>query len=1541
MEPLHHGGGRLVNDRDFFWVVISLTFTFSFRILHWVYVVYPVKISAMKRFMMGTCLVFLQVSLIQAQTGVGPAPVVKNAVYFDVSPPLRDMVVVQPVPDKVLLKEVPNKTGMKEVMNLTQNPFALPEDPVWQKSDGPLVPMWPVLMLNFEGMNNLMGYYPPDPQGDVGPNHYLQVVNSDFAVYSKTGTTLFGPAALHTIWNGIPSPWNGTDDGDPIIVYDQAADRWIISQFSLPTGNYAELVAVSQTSDPTGAWYRYIYTFGNEMPDYPKFGVWPDGYYLSVNLFTGAQYWSGVGVAALERSKMLQGDPSARIIYFALSTSYNVFGMLPSDWDGTVAPLANEPNYFTYFDDWSSATQDFLKIYEFHADWINTANSTLNLATTLVTAPFKSNICSATRDRCIPQPGTAIQLESLADRLMYRLQYRNFGTHRSMVTNHTVDVTGSGLAGIRWYELRNTGAGWSIYQQGTWSPDANHRWVGSIAMNAGGEIALGYSVSNGTNLYPGIRFTGRRPGDPLGQMTLAEQTLINGSGSQTGTACRWGDYSMMSVDPTNEKTFWYTTEYIQTTGTASWQTRIGAFQITNDPTVQTLPATGIINTAATLNGTINPNGLSTTYYFEYGTTTSYGNTTPLLVAGSGTTPVTVNAAKTGLTPGTLYHNRLVGINSQGTVYGIDNTFLPGAAVVTTNPVTAITINTATCGGNVVTEGAAPVTARGVCWSTGHDPLITGAHTNDGTGAGAFTSSLTGLSQNTTYSVRAYATSSIGTFYGQENTFTTPCGVYSVPFSETFDNTTIPGCWSQVDHQGNGQIWAFGVLTDQSPNPALTGNYAYLNSDGYGSGNSQNADLITPPLDLTGYTTVILQFKHYFLSYTGSSGKVYYSIDNGTTWTLIQTFTNTSLTNPELFSVSISAVGGHALVRFKWNYTGSWGYYWAIDDVVVKGPLYVTPPNRSLGPMAAGTTFTVDSFYPWNATSNQPWCQVAPAGAGPGSMTVTVAANPNPAPRTAQITVSVPSVLPVVVTVQQAGLFPPTNLGGTPSGNNVLLSWNKPGPLGNIPVPVSSGPFIPEPQPAAEITTGAEQPAHTDPLPALLKATSTSGIILFDNGPIVNSPGTGAGGADESILYTPLTLYGLGAQQTAANSLAEDFTVPAGTGWDPKKFIFYCYQTNSTTASTITGLYFRIYNGDPTTGGTVIWGDLTTNRLTATSWASIYRTNTVNGGTARPIMTVEGTCSGLHLNSGTYWVEFQFTGASGLTGPWVPPITITGTLATGNALQYTSEAWISVLDGSYAQGIPFAIEDELYGLIGYNIYRNGTFIHYNNQPDALTYNDTGLPSGTYDYTVKAWYDLTLYGFPGQFGESLPAGPKTVVINVDPENLVLTDITITDPDTCFYATQTITVAGNGSTFLVQAGGGVTLVAGSKINLLPGVRVFPQGYLHAYISGQGNPCNQQSAPGNPALTINGSADGLSAGWFQVYPNPTSGKFTLQLTDPGMVSYARVRIYNMLGTEVLRREMRQTDKLVLSLDDFPPGIYIINIENGEKMESVKLIRQ
>jgi hypothetical protein len=581
-------------------------------------------------------------------------------------------------------EEIPNKIGMKEFNNRVTHPFLLQEDPVWQKQDGTYLPTNATPIQNFEGIGNLSALYPPDTQGDVGPDKYIQVVNSNFAIYSKTGSVLLGPAALSTIFAGIPSPWNGTNNGDPVVLYDQATDRWMISQFSLPTGNYAELVAVSQTSDPTGAWYRYVFQFGSKMPDYPKFGIWPDGYYLSFNQFLSSG-WGGVGACALERTKMLTGDPNARIVYFDLGPTSDPVSMLPADWDGITPPIAGEPNYFSYFNDWSSPTEDYLKIWQFHVDWTTTANSTFSEAYSLVTAPFNSQICTAVRGRCIPQPGTSIKLESLSDRLMYRLQYRNFSNYRSMVTNHTVNIDGNGRAGIRWYELRNTDSAWTIYQQGTYSPDASARWMGSVAMNANGDIALGYSLSNSTTIYPSIRYTGRRAADSLGQMTMAEQTIIDGTGNQTGTACRWGDYSGMSVDASDDQTFWFTTEYIQTSGNAIWKTRIASFNINNSPAATTLPASNISPDNATLNGTVQAANLTTTVTFEYGTTSSYGttvNATPAIVTGN--IPTNVSENITGLTPLTTYHFRVTAVNAEGTAYGNDMSFTTASTISCTD-----------------------------------------------------------------------------------------------------------------------------------------------------------------------------------------------------------------------------------------------------------------------------------------------------------------------------------------------------------------------------------------------------------------------------------------------------------------------------------------------------------------------------------------------------------------------------------------------------------------------------------------------------------------------------------------------------------------------------------------------------------------------------------------------------------------------------------------------------------------------------------------
>ncbi|MEA3477079.1 MAG: hypothetical protein U9R60_02780, partial [Bacteroidota bacterium] len=499
-------------------------------------------------------------------------PVVYKAKYFRVTKPLRDMEQIAPGirqrswKDNVIRNENNTKTAnIKEQSNdldlVVQHKMGTQSG---RSQDQ-----------NFDGVNNVNGVYPPDTDGDVGPNHYFQMVNLSFAIYDKTGNLLYGPVDNSTLWNGFIGAWTGTNDGDPIVLYDEMADRWMASQFAINTSNgtYWQLIAISQTSDPTGAYYQYAFQFP-AFNDYPKFGVWPDGYYASFNMFGT---YTRVAAAAFERTEMLNGNPNAQMVLFDLAQGSDPWGMLPSDFDGT-APPTGAPNYFAYFNDnaWGYSN-DHLRVWEFTVDWTTPANSTFTETLNLPTAAFDYEICSAYRGRCIPQPNTTRKLETISDRLMYRLQYRNFGTHEVMLTNHTVDA-GSGVAGIRWYELRDAhdGNGWQIYQQGTYSPDNDHRWMGSVAMDANGNIALGYTVSN-SSLYPSIRYTGRYSTDPLGQMTMVEDEIIAGSGSQTGSACRWGDYSCMSLDPSNPTTFWYTTEYLQTTGGAPWRTRIASF----------------------------------------------------------------------------------------------------------------------------------------------------------------------------------------------------------------------------------------------------------------------------------------------------------------------------------------------------------------------------------------------------------------------------------------------------------------------------------------------------------------------------------------------------------------------------------------------------------------------------------------------------------------------------------------------------------------------------------------------------------------------------------------------------------------------------------------------------------------------------------------------------------------------------------------------------------------------------------------------------
>ncbi len=489
---------------------------------------------------------------------------------FDVSPPLRD------IPSAFVLPEF--ESEISAPLTLPRPQAVIPaQDPVVQQNAGPM--QMPATLSNFPGLGVgfpgfIMTGVPPDTNMAVGPSHILQIVNSMFVVLSKSGATVLGPKTINTLWSGFGGGCETNHDGDPIAQYDRLADRWIVTEFFLGnprfTAPFFECVAVSTSGDPTGSYYRYSYSYGSNIPDYPKMGVWPDAYYISYNLFATNFAFLGGEICALDRNKMLAGQPATQQCF---QTTARDGGLLPSDLDGSTPPPAGAPNYVV--DLGFSGTA--LNLWSFHVDWVTPANSSFTGPTVLTTAPYNATCYGG--GTCIPQAGTTWRLDSLADRLMYRLAYRNFGDHEALVVNHSVATNADGTgSGVRWYEIRIASGIPSIFQQGTYGPDANFRWMGSVAMNGTGDMALGFSVS-GSTLYPAIRYTGRLANDPPGQMPQGEGSMVEGAGSENGPYTRWGDYSAMRVDPSDDCTFWYTTEYYATmSGSFNWRTQIASFQ---------------------------------------------------------------------------------------------------------------------------------------------------------------------------------------------------------------------------------------------------------------------------------------------------------------------------------------------------------------------------------------------------------------------------------------------------------------------------------------------------------------------------------------------------------------------------------------------------------------------------------------------------------------------------------------------------------------------------------------------------------------------------------------------------------------------------------------------------------------------------------------------------------------------------------------------------------------------------------------------------
>ena len=927
---------------------------------------------------------------------------VGSAARMAVSPPLRSLPaspraksLAPAAPREIPLGRIPRAEAAA-----AKRAAAAARDPVAQQTPAPRA--MPAPLITFEGPGNLDGVLPPDNNGDVGPQHYVAMVNMHFCIYDKeTGTNLIAPMLLSELFAaaGFPAPASTTDDGDPVVLYDHLADRWFLSQFIVSVTPCHEVIAVSQTGDPTGAWYLYDFVMPNDkMNDYPHFGVWPDGYYMTDNQFdTGGG--AGAGVFAFDRAKMLAGDPAATYQYFDLATvDANYGGMLPADLDGPLPPDGT-PNYFAMMDDdaWGTSPTDTLYVWEFHVDWDVPANTTFGQGLrpnyTNAVAAFDSAFAGGRNN--VPQKGTSQKLDAIADRLMHRVQYRNFGDHESLTACHTVDADGADHAGVRYYELRRAlpgGTEFVVQEQATFAPDGDHRWMGSAAMDMYGNLAVGYSVS-GTNTFPSIRYAGRMVTDPPGGLFQGEAELWAGTGSQTHTAARWGDYSMLSVDPADGVTFWYINEYLETTSSSDWKTRIGSFRL-GSPEVGTLVGT-VTNTlfgtgisgarVFTTNGTAATAGAGGGFVLNLPTGTHFVAASADGYYTSAVVEVEMLLNETnfidfGLAPIPLRITPRSGLSAAGMeggpfspssqTYVFSNASL--AELTWTSQWTSAWLDVSPQEGVLDVGEAVSVVL-------------------------SFNPEATFLAPGTYADTVAFSNATEG------RVETRPVALTVTPFYEPIScegfDAGLPAGWSVIDNGTNGAVWRFD---DPGGNGNLTGGegiFAVADSDFQGTVD-MDTELRSPAMDFTGYSSVGCRFKTDFNAYSGAEVAAVDVSTNGAAgpWSNLWT-TSADLRGPRTIALDLAAAAGasNVMVRFHY-YNANYEWWWQVDDVCFVG---ARNPNAGQVAIQPPVGLTASGYYPgpfvperlyrlinsseewmdWNAAASAPWFEAIPAAGG--------------------------------------------------------------------------------------------------------------------------------------------------------------------------------------------------------------------------------------------------------------------------------------------------------------------------------------------------------------------------------------------------------------------------------------------------------------------------------------------------------------------------------------------------------------------------------
>jgi N-acetylneuraminic acid mutarotase len=787
----------------------------------------------------------------------------------------------------------------------------------------------PTALLNFEGIDFPgvnCNCAPPDTNGAAGSTQYVQIVNTGLQVFNKsTGNSVFGPVSIESVWSGFGGVCETNGEGDPVVLYDKLANRWVISQFAGTAQPTHECVAVSTSPDATGSYNRYDFdlgsAFGNNFYDYPKLGTWPDAYYMSANVFNASgTAFLGPQPFALDRSAMLAGSPATIVSTGILGPTDDQ--LMPADFSGSIQPPAGAPNPFTEI-----GTNPTWKLWRFHADFTNPSNSTFTLGGTLTPDPFNV-VCGGAAGACVPQAGVPDQLDTLGDRSMFRNDYRRFADgHEALVGNMTVDS--NGVAGIRWWQINNATSGSpGFVQQSTYQPDSTYRWMGSAAMDASGDIAVGFSASS-SSINPQIRYAGRLAGDPPNTLAQGEATLFSGTGSQTGTNSRWGDYSDITVDPSDDCTFWYTNEYYTTNSSFNWHTRIGNFKF---PSCTKGPS-GTLAGTVTDSSNNNPIAGATVAVSSGGQ--SFGSTT---TDASGHYSINLPVGTYDAT----YSAFGYGTHTESGVQITDGTTTTKDVALQASP--SVTLS------GTVTDGSGhgwPLYSRIDVAGDPASPFFTdpvSGHYSiklpaNATYAVTFTSKIQGYQPNqqsivvggsdTTQDVQLTATSDC----------TAPGYKQDVALSESFDesNNFPPAGWSVTDPLGNGQTWQLNDPEGQQNNTGGTGNFADINSDFYGGGSSQDTSLVTPTLNMSGASAPFVTFHNNFVAFQPfpQTGDVDVSTDGGTTWTNVWHRDDVnSAPGPDLETVQLPQAANQNNVELRFHFTSSFGFVWQIDDVTV-------------------------------------------------------------------------------------------------------------------------------------------------------------------------------------------------------------------------------------------------------------------------------------------------------------------------------------------------------------------------------------------------------------------------------------------------------------------------------------------------------------------------------------------------------------------------------------------------------------------------------